>query len=269
MIHPFLSIQAHLQTFLLKHFVHTPYGKYMARIHNSHLGESCFVIGNGPSLTTENLETLNKKGIDSFAVNRIYKVFPQTTWRPTYYVSTDAVLIRDCLDEVSAMPVEHKFIPLQNKYYLGIKVKGAHYFFRNDRREKDQPDGFSLDCTAQVNMRGTVTIACIQLAIHMGYRHIYLIGIDHNFDKVITENGEMVIDPSVKNYFIEGYDDDVSNEVQHDLGNTTIAYWDVRKFVDKNGIEVLNASRQTKLNAFPVISFEEAVKQIEQRRKIS
>ena len=267
MIHPLLSIQAHTQTFILHHFKYTHYGRYMKKIHNSHLGESCFVIGNGPSLTAEDLTTLHEKGIDTFAVNRIFKIFPQTEWRPTYYVSTDAVLVRDILDDVNAMPVKHKFIPLQNKYYLGIKVRGAHYFFRNDRRKKDPPEKFSLDCTEQVNIRGTVTIACIQLAIHMGYWHIYLLGVDHSFDKVITENGEIIIDPSVKNYFIEGYDDDVQNEVQHDLGTTTKAYWDVRRFCDAHEIEVINATRKTKLDVFETVSFEDAVRRIEADRE--
>lgn len=255
MIHPILSAQAHMQTFMLRHFKYTPYGRYMAKIHNSHPGEMCFVIGNGPSLTAEDLTTLHENDVDTFAVNRIFKIFPQTPWRPTYYVSTDAVMIRDTLSDVEAIPSE-KFIPLQNKYYLGIKVRGAHYFFRNDLRDNDQPEGFGLDCTEQVNMRGTVTIACIQLAIHMGYRKICLLGIDHNFDKVITENGEVVIDPGVKNYFCDGYDDDVANEVQHDLGNTTRAYMDVRRFCDAHGITVLNASRQTKLQVFDRVDFD-------------
>ncbi len=266
MIHPLLSVQAHTQNFILRHFENTRYGRVMKKLHNTHLGESCFVIGNGPSLTVEDLEILQNNHIDSFAVNRIFKIFPKTSWRPTYYVSTDHVMIRDLLDEVNVLPVKDKFIPLQNKYYLGIKVKGAHYFFRNDLRENDQPDGFGLDCTKQVNMRGTVTIACIQLAIHMGYRNIYLLGIDHNFDKIITENGEIVIDPSVKNYFIEGYDDDVAAEVSHNLGNTTIAYMDLRKFCDKYGINVKNASRQTKLRAFELIKFEEALQYIIKNR---
>lgn len=266
MIHPLRSVEAHTQTFLLKHFKYTPYGRYMASIHNSHLGESCFIIGNGPSLTVEDLQTLQENGIDTFAVNRIYQIFSKTDWRPTYYVSTDHVMIRDKLPEVEKIPAKIKFIPLQNKYYLGIKVKGAKYFFRNDRREKDQPEGFSLDCTNQVNIRGTVTIACMQLAIHMGYRHIYLLGIDHNFDKIITETGEVIIDPSVKNYFIEGYDDDVIKEVSHNLGNTTRAYYDVRRFIDKTDVRIYNASRQTKLEAFERVTFEEAMAQIDARR---
>ncbi len=266
MKHPILSLQAHTQTFMLKHFRHTKYGRYMRKIHNSHFGESCFIIGNGPSLTKEDLATLHNKNIDTFAVNRIFKIFPETEWRPTYYVSTDAVLIRDTLKEVDEIPAKIKFIPLQNKYYLGINVKDAKYFFRNDKRENDQPEGFSLDCSEQVNMRGTVTIACMQLAMHLGYKHIYLLGIDHNFDKIITENGEVIIDPSVKNYFIEGYDADISNEVQHDLGNTTKAYFDVRGFIDKTDVSIYNASRQTKLTAFERVTFEEALEQIEKRK---
>lgn len=266
MIHPLLSIEARTQNFILKHFRHTPYGRYMAKIRNSHLGDSCFIIGNGPSLTVEDLNTLHDRGIDTFAVNRIYQIFPQTRWRPTYFVSTDAVMLRDKLAEAEAIPAKIKFIPLQNKYYLGIKIKGAKYFFRNDNREKDQPEGFSLDCTEQVNMRGTVTIACMQLAMHLGYKHIYLLGIDHNFDKVITEKGEVIIDPSVKNYFIEGYDQDVLSEVQHDLGNTTRAYYDVRRFIDRTDVNIYNASRKTKLEAFPKVTFEEALEQIAGRR---
>lgn len=267
MIHPILSAQARMQTFLLKHFGRTRYGKYMAEIHNCHLGESCFVIGNGPSLNAPDLTELYKRGIDSFAVNRIYRIFSQTQWRPTYYVNTDYVLVRDILDEVNKIEAKEKFIPLQDKFYHNISVDGAHYFFRNDLRENDPQGGFSLDCTNQVNMRGTVTVDCIQLAMHMGYRHIYLLGVDHNFDKVITESGEVIIDTSVKNYFVDGYDADVSNEVTHDLGTTTKAYRDVRSFCDLNGVEILNASRKTKLDVFERVTFEDAVKNIENRRK--
>lgn len=267
MIHPILSLRARTQNFILKYFRHTHYGRYMAKIHNSHIGESCFIIGNGPSLTVKDLTALHTKGIDTFAVNRIYQIFPKTNWRPTYYVSTDHVIIRDKLADVAKIPAKIKFIPLQNKYYLGIKIKDAKYFFRNDLREKDQPEGFSLNCTEQVNIRGTVTIACMQLAMHLGYRYIYLLGIDHNFDKIITENGEVIIDPSVKNYFIDGYDDDVISEVSHNLGNTTRAYYDVRRFIDKTDVHIYNASRQTKLEAFERVTFEEALKQIEGRKK--
>lgn len=266
MIHPILSVQAHIQTFVLKNFKYTHYAMYLRKIHNSHLGESCFIIGHGPSLTADDLNVLWENKIDCFGVNRVFKIFPQTHWRPTYYVNTDAVLIRDCLDDVDKIPAKEKFIPLQNHYYLDANVKGVHYFFRNDIRENDQPEGFSLDCTNQINVVGTVTIASMQLAMHMGYRHIYLLGVDHSFDKIITEDGEVVVDPSVKNYFIEGYDDDISNEVQHDIGYTTKQYLRIAKFAKDHDVEIINATRTTKLTAFRCCSFEEALKEINERK---
>ena len=44
-------------------------------------GKRCFVIGNGPSLKVSDLERI--KNEDCFAANRIFKIFPNTTWRPT------------------------------------------------------------------------------------------------------------------------------------------------------------------------------------------
>lgn len=263
--HPILSVKAHFQTFMLKNYKYTPYGRYMKKIRNTHLGESCFIIGNGPSLSPDDLSMLAKNNIDSFAVNRIFKIFPQTDWRPTYYVSTDHVLIRDILDEVNQLPIKDKFFPLQNKYDHDIVVDKAHYFFMNDDRSKDQPEGFSLDCTQQINRRGTVTIACIQLAAHMGYKNIYLLGVDHNFDKIITADGEIVIDTSVKNYFCEGYDDDVADEVVHDLGNTTKSYLSVKKFYDKTDVKIVNATRKTKLTVFPTENFDEVMRSINEK----
>lgn len=264
--HPLLSLQAHYQSFVLKNWSKTPYARQMAKLKGTHLNDSCFIIGHGPSLTAGDLTALWNKKIDCFGVNRVFKIFPQTDWRPTYYVNTDAVLIRDCLADVNKIPTDFKFIPLQNHYYLNIDVNNPTYFFRNDKRENDQPEGFSLDCTSQVNIVGTVTIASMQLAMHLGYRHIYLLGVDHSFDKIITENGEIVVDPSVKNYFIEGYDDDIANEVTHDIGNTTKQYLRIAKFAKEHDVEIVNATRTTKLTAFRQCTFEEALEEINSRR---
>ena len=92
-------------------------------------------------------------------------------------------------------------------------------------------------------------------------------GSDLHISRLNIENGEVIIDPSVKNYFIEGYDDDVAKEVQHDLGNTTRAYYDVRRFIDKTDVKIYNASRKTKLEAFERVTFEEALEQIEARQR--
>ena len=66
--HPILSVKARWVNFAVRHFKYTPYYSGMKRIHNTHVGESCFVIGNGPSLTAADLDTLAENHIDSFAM---------------------------------------------------------------------------------------------------------------------------------------------------------------------------------------------------------
>lgn len=258
--HPILSIKARTLNQFVKHYNVTKYYRYMKRIRNTHLGESCFVIGNGPSLTAEDLDTLVENHIDSFAMNRIYKIFPQTKWRPTYYVNTDWVLIRDVLDTVNTIPAKQKFFPIHHLYEQSFrKMIHSRVIFR--LKGVDEV-GFKVDCSESLRGVGTVTIASIQLAAHMGYRNIYLLGIDHNFDNIIDENGNTIINEGVKNYFVDDYDTDISDEVVHNLGNTTRRYYEVQAYYPKYGVNIYNATRTTKLDTFPRIDFDEAVEKI-------
>lgn len=71
------------------------------KLKDSHLGESCFIIGNGPSLT---LEDLNKiKNVVSFSCNRVNILLDKTDWRPYYYTFTDSLMVSRFFDEVYDM----------------------------------------------------------------------------------------------------------------------------------------------------------------------
>ena len=163
------------------------------------------------------------------------------------------------LNEVNKIPAEQKFFPAYHLYYhcfrKTIKKRAIIKVYYNDL-------SFQLDCSNVVHNGGTVTISAIQLAAHMGYRYIYLLGVDHNFDNVIDENGNTVINKDVKNYFCDNYDNDLQDYVVHNLGRTTKGYYAVQEFYPKHGVNIYNATRTTKLEAFPKISFEEAVENI-------
>ena len=89
MIHPIKSIIARRQAFQYNNFETTKYAKELRKFKDIHKGESCFIIGNGPSLKIEDLDAIQKLGVPSFAFNRIFCVFDETKWRPTYYISQD------------------------------------------------------------------------------------------------------------------------------------------------------------------------------------
>ncbi|MBO7254734.1 MAG: hypothetical protein J6V36_05480, partial [Clostridia bacterium] len=83
------SIEARMQNWAANNFEKTKYGRKLAKLKDSHKGERCFIIGNGPSLSVNDLNKIYEKNIPTFSTNRIFKLFEKTDWRPTYYVSED------------------------------------------------------------------------------------------------------------------------------------------------------------------------------------
>lgn len=250
------AVEARLQTWKSKNFEVTSYGKKLKKIKNIHNEERCFIIANGPSLSVSDLEMLHQRREMTFAMNRIYKLFSDTTWRPTYYVCEDINIFNDSIDEINAIPAEKKFIPINHKWYHNVNINDALYFWANYSREKDFPNSFSTNIAKQMDSLGTVTFTCINIAVYMGFKEIYLLGVDHNYRVTINEQGETVVDNSAKDYFCENYDTDIKDIVVHDMGQNTRAYKKAKKYCDENGIKIYNATRGGKLEVFPRVDFE-------------
>jgi hypothetical protein len=90
---------------LVSHYNHS--GKALKSFKNTHTGKRCFIIGNGPSLKAEDLEQL--KNEITFAFNRIYYIFDQTSWRPTYYCAEDNKIILKSKVEIDELALDYKF----------------------------------------------------------------------------------------------------------------------------------------------------------------
>ena len=255
------SIIARKQNYDSAHFEITKYGKAIRALKDSHKGEKCFVIGNGPSLTAADLDRLQDSGIPTFAMNRVFKLFPQTIWRPTYYISEDILILKDTITDVEEIPSEITFIPINLHWYENIDVHNAQYFWMDYNSELQESFGLSLDCARAVRCRGTVTSTCIQFAVYMGFSEIYLLGIDHNYSKSIDLNGNVVEDKSVKDYFVDNYDSDIKDQVVHDMRAPTLAFCAAEQLSRKLGsFRVYNATRGGKLEIFERVSFDKIVK---------
>lgn len=231
----------------------------LAQLKDTKKGKRCFIIGNGPSLTIEDLERIGTE--DSFAMNRIYQIFNQTKWRPTYYYSQD----RETLDDVS-----QDFQTVINECGLVILNSSAiHYFKMKDRpkklnfafindRDRDVESGnrkplFSSDITEQIYEGNTATYGCIQIAVYMGYSHIYILGVDHNYSITLNEDGTIIENNDVKNY-MPGLEGRLTNLPV--LDKATLAYRVAREECEKKGIGIWNATRGGKLEVFERISFD-------------
>ena len=259
MPHVLLSIQARfVQPWQQKHFETTGYGKKIAQYRNKYAGKRCFIVANGPSLRTVDLTLLHERGEITFAMNRIYMLFDQTAWRPTFYVCEDELIASGQQKELEEVEAEEKFIPIELKWWHEVSVRDACYFHINYDEAKRYPFSFSTDCAHQIDCRGTVTFTCMQLAAYMGFSKIYLLGVDHNYRVTIDIDGNVVTDPDQKDYFTDNYDADIKDVVVHNMGNNTRTYLDAKAYCDSAGgkIQILNATRGGKLEVFPRVDFD-------------
>ena len=252
------SIQSRIiQPFQQKHFELTKYGKNIKLYENKFKGKRCFIVANGPSLHPNDLDLLHDRNEITFGMNRIYKMFEQTKWRPTFYVCEDELIIKETQTEINAIPTKEKFIPIELNWWHGVNVTDALYFHLNYKDEERFPFSFSPDIAHQIECRGTVTFTCMQIAAYMGFSEIYLLGVDHNYQKTIDIDGNVVFDPNAKDYFCEGYDTDIKDIAIHDMGNNTRAYMDAKKYCDEtNKSKIFNATRGGKLEVFQRVDFD-------------
>ncbi|MHB1481527.1 MAG: 6-hydroxymethylpterin diphosphokinase MptE-like protein, partial [Bellilinea sp.] len=72
----------------------------LAALQDSHKGERCFVVGNGPSLRTTDLSKL--KGEFSFGFNRIFLAAEELGFVPSCLVSINDLVIEQSAAELQA-----------------------------------------------------------------------------------------------------------------------------------------------------------------------
>lgn len=252
------SVQARfVQPWKLNNYEKTAPGKALATYKGKYTGRRCFLIGNGPSLRAEDLTKLHERGEITFAFNRIYNIFDQTPWRPTFYISQDEKMLAGCADVVNGLDLATKFVPIQLNWWHDIHIDGASYFHIIDQQVDDPRNfGFSDDIARGIYNSSTGMYTAAQLAAYMGFAEIYFIGVDHHFHISQNNKGEIVVDNTAKDYFSDKYNEDKANLFIPNTEKSTLTYVAMKDHCEKRGIRVFNATRGGKLEVFPRIAFD-------------
>ena len=259
-MNPIKSLIAKRQNYLTENFDTSKYGKKLKALKSTQTGKKCFVIGNGPSLRTDDLTTLKENGIATFAANRIYNTFEGTSWRPTYYVCEDEFILEDIQGKINELDFKYKFIPINFNWYKNINIDNAYYFYQTFDKSLQQggarPDFFSEDISKYIPCRGSVITTCVQLAVYMGFSEIYLIGVDHSFSRMTDKNGNLIVDNNVKDHFGNQKNADENTNGIFNIDAATQSFIDIKSFCEKNNVKVYNATRGGKLEVFPRVDFD-------------
>ncbi|WP_343246828.1 6-hydroxymethylpterin diphosphokinase MptE-like protein [Diplocloster hominis] len=234
---------------------------------NCHPGKRCFIIGNGPSLTPDDLNLI--KNEISFGSNRIYDIYPFTDWRPTYYAIQDFFVLDEISSEVEKLEdgAQHRFIISNRKRFICEEMqkdKKNSFFYLDDLCLSDKKKvKFSTNPFKSVANGGTVTYMMIQLAVYMGIKEIYLIGVDHHYTQYLDENGEVDTKLHAENHFkgARPYKQLKGNNItpKNNCFVSTRCYVAANEFAKLHGIKIFNATRGGKLEVFDRVNLDDIV----------
>lgn len=252
------SIEARvIQPSIQKNFEKTQYGKSLQQYKDKYKGKRCFLIGNGPSLNVKDLDCLMKNKEITFAFNRIYNIFDDTEWRPTFYISQDEKMLKGCCTVIDKLNLPVKFIPIQLHWYHNINIHDAVYFNMNWQQLENPCDFlFSEDISKRIDCASTGMYTAAQMAVYMGFSEIYFIGVDHHFQISQNNKGEIVVDNTVKDYFTDKYNEDKANLYIPNTEKSTLTYVAMKNHCEERGVKVYNATRGGRLEVFPRIDFD-------------
>ena len=218
---------------------------------DTHIGERCFILGNGPSLAQMDLSPLADEY--TFGMNRIYLLFPELTWKPTYYVSVNSLVIEQCADEIKALAMP-KFVTWRARRWLADDPDVI--FVDTDYTD---PPAFATDASGRIFEGSTVTYVALQLAYHMGFSQVVLIGVDHSFQTQGPPNVTITSQGHDPDHFAAGYFGQGFRWQLPDLAASERAYKMARRAYQAAGREVLDATVGGALTVFPKASYADLV----------
>lgn len=236
--------------------------RIVRRYKNLHQGEKCFVVGNGPSLKAADLTAIDRIGIPTFACNRIHLIFPQTSWRPTYYFISDAKIVAQYSGDVNGVPDENRFFP---KAFEGQIEKGV--FYNTVYFDYEHEGRFSTNAAKGIYPAASVTTEMIQFAYYMGFSEIYLIGIDFNYSVTQKVDNRTYSYQGENNYFIPGYLKPGEVADMPNIKANLLGFNAAKDAIEANGRSIYNATRGGKLEVFKRVDLDELLKKWEDEQK--
>jgi len=221
----------------------------LSSLREAYRGERCFVIGNGPSLRKTDLTRIKRE--HTFGLNRLYLLFPELGFHTRFLVAINRLVLEQVGHELLKFPGP-LFIPWSSRSYLpATPATNLHFVQTGCTRPS-----FNGDSRRPLWSGTTVTYVALQLAYHMGFEQVILVGVDHSFiaegppHKEVTSEGD---DPNhfAPDYFGKGFRWNLP-----DLATSERAYAMARDAYQAAGRQVLDATIEGKLQVFPKVAYD-------------
>jgi hypothetical protein len=221
----------------------------LAALRNAHRGETCVILGNGPSLKELKPDELD--GQTTFCLNRGYLWWEGSGRTPSYYVAVNDLVVEQFHREIAALPCP-VFLPWLHRSRIRSVANAIFFEVRWDHR-------FTTDASHGLCPNATVTNAALQLAYHMGFSTAVLLGIDHHFVEQGNPHACIRQRGGDSNHFRPDYFGDGTLWNLPDLAQSERGYALARAAFEADGRRIVNATPGTALDVFERAPLAEAL----------
>jgi len=215
-----------------------------------HKGQRAFVIANGPSLKQTDLSKLRNEV--TLGMNRIYLMFPEIGFSTNYLSVVNDLVIEQTASDLAAL-VMPKFLSWRSRRFFpsNLPMTQLPTFLYTTY----ESPSFATDVRGRVWEGATVTNVTLQLAFHMGFKQVILIGLDHNYTATGKPNTTITSQGDDPNHFSPTYFGKGFRWQLPDLETSEIGYAMARDAYERAGREILDATINGKLTIFPKVDY--------------
>jgi hypothetical protein len=233
------------------------------KFHNLHQGERIVIIGNGPSIKETDLTRIRdarKMVVHNFYLHKDYEVI-----NPDYY----------CFAKLNKTEKINDAFYSELISQIGQKSASPQFFFHiADKQLIEQCRDFQdkavnymhlanlelelyedVDITNQMLAGQSVPVDCIQLALYMGFREIYLVGVEHS--DILTRQYGYFYDRSESIIGDKDMGVKPNNETTADFrkylrvyGRLWQQYERLKELAENKGVKIVNATKGGLLDVF-------------------
>lgn len=214
--------------------------------------QKAVIVCNGPSLLKSDLSLI--ENVFTFGLNKINLLFDKSTFRPSCIVAVNPYVL-----EQNAYFYNETEIPLfldRCAYQKGISFRNNVILLHSTPSYIKQ---FARDCSISIYSSGTVTYVAMQLAFHMGFKNVALIGCDHNFVTKGTANMTVEAGKTDSNHFAPNYFAGGVKWQLPDLFESEVGYMLAKNMYECYGRKIVNATEGGKLEIFDRVSLAEFI----------
>jgi hypothetical protein len=214
---------------------------------DKYAGEKAVIVCNGPSLLKSDLSLLN--GVFTFGLNKINLLFDKSSFRPSCIVAVNPFVI-----EQNAEFYNQTDIPLFLSSWSKKLIKNRYNITFLHRSTQFK---FAQDCSVSISYGHTVTFVAMQLAFHMGFTNVALIGCDHKFATKGEANKTVISGQKDDNHFDPNYFAGGVKWQLPDLFQSEINYLLARDIYKATGRSIVNATEGGNLEIFNICNLKD------------